>query len=458
MDVRGRRVTVMGLGRHGGGAAAARYLAAQGAEVTVTDTASSQELRDSLKSLSHVPVHRYRLGKHIDEDFTRAEIVVVNPAVSTHNRFLQMAQCRGAILTTEIQLLIDACPAPVVGVTGTNGKSTTSAMLAHILNKDGRRCFLGGNIGTSLLPVLDQITPACVVVLELSSFQLARLKGTADGRAFSPWPKVAIVTGCTPNHLDWHGSYEAYASAKQMILAGQDNDCLTVLNRFDPQLTSWLPLVRGERLPIFPQEELPSLGVPGNHNRQNAALATTAALGLGCRVSSVRDALVSFSGLPHRMQWVGQKRGRQFINDSMATTPEATMAALRAMERPPWLVAGGYDKGTKLDDLTQTIARLAKGACFYGANRKNLFRCMKRLSATIPYHHEATLEAAVRRCWHQSRNGDSILLSPACASYDQFRDYAHRAREFVRVMNTLLGTECRHFNPHRRCTSPLAQQ
>lgn len=431
MQLAGKRVTVMGLGRHGGGVGAARYLALQGAKVTVADLAPAAELASSLAALSDVPITRYALGGHCNVDFQAAEIVVVNPAVRRGDHFVQMARQAGATITSELELFLKHCPARTIGVTGANGKSTTAAMTAAILTADGRSTLLGGNIGGSLLDELPQIGSDDWVVLEISSFQLAWLSASA------PAVDVAIVTNCTPNHLDWHVSWQDYIAAKQRILAGQSADSWALLNMADAELRQWRALVKGKLLEPVAESDLPALHVPGAHNIANAACAAGAALGIGCSEAAIFRGLSSFRGLPHRLQWVADVAGRGFYDDSQATTAESVMAALRPFDRPVWLLAGGHDKGADFAPLAAAVVRQARGAAFYGAARDKLFGKVTNIAPEFECGVHADLPSALHWCWDRSRPGDVILLSPACASFDQFRDCAHRAETFRQLVASL---------------------
>ena len=320
-DYRGRRATIMGLGHFGGGVAAARWLARQGALVTVSDLADGQALADSLAQLADVPIAASHLGGHREEDFCAADLVVVNPAVRPDSRWLQFARRCPARLVTELELFMENCPARIIGVTGSNGKSTTAAMIASILEASGRRTFLGGNLGGSLLERLPEIRRDDGVVLEISSFQLWHFSPAAA------MPHVAVVTGCSPNHLDWHGSYADYVAAKQRILTGQTTGDVAILNTLDSEVASWLPLICRRVAPLFSSDDLPLLPVPGQHNRINAALAATAAIAAGCDREAIRRGLNQFRPLPQRLEWFAVIEGRRFYNDSAATTPESTIAA-----------------------------------------------------------------------------------------------------------------------------------
>lgn len=421
----------MGLGHFGGGVAAARWLACQGARVTVTDLANQATLADALASLADVPIEQFHLGEHREDDFRNTDLVVVNPAVRPGNRFVQTARDARVPITTEIELFSSHCPGRIVGVTGSNGKSTTAAMTAAILQAAGRRTWLGGNIGGSLLEQLPEITADDWVVLELSSFQLAYM------RPETPMPHVAILTNCTPNHLDWHGRYQDYVAAKQRMLQGQRPDDLAVLNTFDPEVGSWFPQVRGLRVPLVSLDSLPKLPVPGQHNRTNAACAATAALAVGCDAQAVEVALTSFSPLPQRLEQVALIDGRRFVNDSSATTPESTIVALQSVPGPIWLLAGGADKGSDFHPLTAAIDRHAAGAAFFGKVRNTLHSQVLAERPDFPSTVTETMAEALAWCWRHSQPGAAILLSPACSSHDQFQNFRQRGERFTELVQQL---------------------
>jgi UDP-N-acetylmuramoylalanine--D-glutamate ligase len=423
-----RRVTLMGLGRHGGGVGAARWLVSHGARLTITDLARPDQLAESLAAIADLPIERYRLGEHAEEDFTAAEVVVVNPAVKPNHPLVEMAGRGGAQITSETELFLNACPARVIGVTGSNGKSTTAAMTAAILAADGRRTWLGGNIGRSLLGDLEQMRTDDFVVLEISSFQLCGL--SADVRA----PHVAIVTNCTPNHLDWHGTHQHYVQSKQRLLTLQSQQDAAVLNLADPEVAGWRTLVRGKVLSPVEEQILPPLRVPGRHNRMNASLAAAAARAIGCSKRAVQQALAGFDGLPHRLQFVAEIEGRRFFNDSKATTPEATMAALASFDAPVWLLAGGYAKGGDYAALAEAIVMRTRGAGLFGAAGPMLRDRLSCSHPELPVCLMDTLDEALAWVWSRSAVGDVILLSPACASFDQYRDFEARGSHYVKLI------------------------
>ena len=421
----------MGLGHFGGGAAAARWLATRGAIVTVTDLADEKVLAPALESLAHLPIAAFHLAGHCEEDFRQADLIVVNPAVRRENPWLAIARQNGTRLTTEIELFLEACPAASIGVTGSNGKSTTAAMIAAILQADGRRTWLGGNIGGSLLDHLDEIGPGDGVVLELSSFQLSYL------RPETRLPHVAVVTSFSPNHLDWHANMNEYAAAKQVLLKRQRPDDLAVLNTHDRRLASWDRLVRERLLPLLADGALPPLQVPGWHNRLNAACAATAALALGCSCAAVERGLQSFIGLPQRMELIAEIQGRTFYNDSTSTTPESTIAALESLGRPTFLLAGGHDKGFDFSEMVEAIGRMTVGAAFFGQAGPKLHDRLQASHADCVSIAVPTLDDALAWCWRTSQPGDAILLSPGCSSHDQFRNFRERGQRFDELVRRL---------------------
>jgi UDP-N-acetylmuramoylalanine--D-glutamate ligase len=439
----GARVTVMGLGRFGGGEGVVRWLAGRGAEVLLTDLAGPDALAVPLariRDLVEAGRVRLRLGEHNISDFTTCDLVVANPAVPRpwDNRFLRAARAAGIPVTTEIRLAVERLPDRdrVIGVTGTVGKSTTAAMIHHALTAMAPAgSLLGGNIGGSLLDTLDHAAdPRRWIVLELSSFMLHWL---------APWsPAIAVVTNFSPNHLDWHGTLEHYRASKQAILASQRPGDVAVLG---PSVGDWPTGPGVRRIEIPAGDAVPALAVPGLHNALNAAVAARVceeALGRdpidadrGPQRARVEDQLRSFRGLPHRLESIGERGGRRFYNDSKSTTPEAALLAVRAFAEPPGpgvdrvhLIAGGYDKGADLAPVAALAGQLA-GLYAIGATGPALARAGGLWCGT--------LEAALHAAWDRSRPGDVILLSPACASWDQFTNFEARGEAFRRLVAAL---------------------
>lgn len=459
-EFKNRRVTVMGLGAFGGGIGAVRYLASRGARVTVTDLKSAEQLRGSLERLRDCPSLSLRLGEHREQDFRECDLVVVNPAVPKDNRYLQIAREAGIPLTSEINLFWERNPGRTICVTGSNGKSTTTALLHSLLSAEGTgqggNCWLGGNIGISLLPELDHIRPDDWVILELSSFQLADLE------PLRPNPHVALVTNFSPNHLDRHGTLDEYRQAKQNVLRWQTADRMAVLNQNDPDVASWptraqrywfgrddegregvfgtgfdeykrLALFRrGNREQVLPLGDW--LSLPGRHNFQNAVAAACAALVAGATTAQVASGMTRFTPLPHRLQLVVEKCGRRFYDDSKATTPEAALSAIDAFRSPIVLLAGGYDKQIDLAPLARQIAAShVKAAALMGQTAPGLARAIAAADpqGRVAIATHASFDAAFDWAAAHAAPGDIVLLSPGCASYDWFASYEQRGDAFA---------------------------
>lgn len=426
-------MTLLGLGRHGGGVAAARYLARAGARLTITDQSPAESLADSLAALDGLPLARLQLGGHQLEDFAEAEWLVVNPAVRPGNPWVESALRQGARVTSELELSLAGCPARITAVTGSNGKSTTAALIAAAIERSGRRAWLRGNNEASLLDVLDQVAPDDEVVLEVSSFQLHWLSSACPG------PELAVVTSFAANHLDWHGDLDHYRRSKQRLLALLSPDARAVFDADDPALAGWRSLVGHRHLAPWPVADLPDGRLPGEHNRRNAALAAAAAACLGCSAEAIRQAWQEFAGLPFRLERLPPAAGRTVVDDSQATTPESTMAALEALHGRLWLLVGGADKGSPTRELAAAIARRATGVGCYGTLGPRVAAEVQAWQSPPRVHLAATLDEAVAWCWAESREGDTVLLSPGAASTDQFRDYRHRSQAFRRRIAELAG-------------------
>ncbi len=428
--MQGKRAVIMGLGRFGGGVGAARYLAESGADVLVTDLSGEEHLRPSLEKLADLPI-RYRLGEHHPEDFHAADVVVVNPAVDRRNNAF-LREATHARLTTEVGLLLDQLRRErVIGVTGTAGKSTTTAMVGHILREalGEDRVHVGGNLGGSLLSHLDRIGPDDWVVLELSSFMLEALDGWS--------PSVAAVTNLRENHLDHHGTFAAYAEAKKTILRHQRPTDRAMLGT---GVEAWADATPAPAAGVT--EPLPeALAVPGTHNRWNGAIAVAVAEAAGVDRTVARDAVKDFPGLPHRLQWVAEHNGVRYYNDSKSTTPDATRLALDAFPRATaHLVVGGSDKGMDLAPIGRAAANHAVRLYTVGETGDALADAAEAVRG-CPVHRCGTVGEAVRQAAAAARPGEAVVLSPGCASYDQFPNYAARGDHFVECVLRYTGVE-----------------
>lgn len=481
-DLNGKRITVAGLGHFGGGISVARWLVAQGATVLVTDKAPAEKLADSVAELRGLPIE-FVLGEHRERDFTDADLVVTSPAIAPNNPFLLAAAKARVPVTTEIALFVQRCPTRMtVGVTGTKGKSTTSALLGRMLqattpagrhskwreqardnsrwqqagNRAGipwhqkkagfgsdvkhpapaiigpleveRRVFVGGNIGTSLLDELPNIRPQDIVVLELSSFMLHHL-------GLIRWsPHVAVVTMVGTDHVEWHGSPDAYIEAKQNIVRFQSEKDFAVVSSESRPSHAFGKLTKGHVVEYGRRANLPAAFAPnllGKHNRINERGAFAAARLFGVYMDEAESQVKDFRGLPHRLELVHEADGVRWVNDSIATIPEAAVAANAAFDAGRVIqIIGGSDKGLSMQPMCAALAARAKAILTIGTLGPSLAAMCREAGAKRVVECE-TLGRAVREARSIAVDGDVVLLSTACASYDQFQNFEDRGEQFA---------------------------
>ena len=454
-DWRGARVTIMGLGLFGGGLAATRFAVEKGADVTVTDLRPAEKLRESIEKLEGLPI-RYVLGEHDEADFTGSGLVIASPAVKLDSPYLVAADEAGVELTTEVVLFAQRFPGPVIAVSGSNGKTTTTALIGAILTAHDPRAVTGGNIGRPLLEIVDEIPADAPVALEVSSFQLEWL-----GRI--GWsPDIGVLTNIAPNHLDWHGTMDAYVAAKRKLLTNQSPDQIAILNAGDSTLSamaddlsgrvlrfsgaeshppgSWIDGDRvmtnagGSECAVMDISDIPLVGL---HNRENVLAAVAATSAFGVPVETIAEAVRSFEPVEHRLELVRERDGVSYYNDSIATTPESTICALRSFtDGTVMLIAGGYDKGIEFDALGREIAQRAHYLMVLGVTADKITQAA--ISAGFPSDRIQAfdqLDEAVRAGSLLARSGDAIVMSPACASYDQYRNFAERGEHFRTIVD-----------------------
>lgn len=454
-DLPGMRATVMGLGLHGGGVASALFLARHGASVTVTDLRSEEQLRVSLDALAGY-AFRFVLGRHVESDFSDPDIVVKNPAVRADSPFLRLARR----IETDLSIFLSICTNPVLAVTGTKGKSTTATALHDAVKSAASEARLGGNITVSPLTFADELlagngkTP---VVLELSSWQLADLKGKGVLK-----PRVAVVTNILPDHLNRYPSMESYVDDKRIIYAEQGKEDFTVCNFDDaygkafaaethararffsaagplpqPFEGAWLDssgegFVRraGSTESLLPEK----LALPGTHNRVNLLSAGLAATLFGTPIAAVREALSRFRGIPHRLELVSDDGGIRVYNDSAATIPEATVAAVNSFDRPVILITGGTDKNLDFTVFRDFKILPAQAYLLAGSAAVKIAEALSARGVPChgPYH---SLGDAVTAALDTAAPDDVVLFSPASTSFEMFAnefDRGDRFRSLVR--------------------------
>ncbi len=448
----GKKIVVMGLGRFGGGVDSARFAAKAGGKVVVTDLASAENLSDSVGQLAELGEIKYHLGGHRRADFEEADIVIVNPAVAADNEFVEIARQGNKLLTSQINIFFELCPARIIGITGANGKSTTAALTAHLLkagseqeNRNYGKVWLSGNIGNEpLLGELERIGADDLVVLELSSFQLEQSAWV--GKA----PKVALLTNLTPNHLDRHGTFANYCAAKENIFKFQRADggdaVISIFNAKDKIGAEWFEKYKGQAGRVcmkfctddVSEEIRGRFGLAGRANLSNLAAAITIARHFGVEEAVMKDCLPGFKPLPHRLELVAQSGGVCWYNDSIATTPASAIAALEAFEQPKIIIAGGYDKGLCFEELGEKMAQRAKAVILIGQTREKIADAIrKHAQGDAKIKFAGTLAEAVEFAGGLAISGDVVLLSPGCASFDMFDNFEHRGREFVKLVQQI---------------------
>lgn len=434
---KGKNITLLGLGLLGRGVGDAAFLAACGAKLTVTDKKSAEELRDPVARLKAYPGITFHLGGHRIEDFTGADLVVKAAGVPLDSKEVAAARHAGvpvAMSTALFAKYAAGAGARIVGITGTRGKSTVAHLIFHVLQKTGLRAHLGGNVrGISTLAMLPDVQKGDIVVLELDSWQL---QGFGDLRIS---PHIAVFTNLMPDHQNYYRSMDEYFSDKANIFAYQQHDDVLIvgasiadrIRRMHPPLDPIVP----ERVPATL-----SLKIPGEHNRENASLAAAALEALGIEQAAIRDGLRTFDAIEGRLQFVRDVGGVKLYNDNNATTPEATVAALRALAKdgPIVLIAGGSEKGSSLHDLVAEVKRsVAHVVLLMHPQYQGSERLKQALSsASVPCSEAADLQQALHAA-RRAAQGGSILFSPAFASFGMFKNEYDRNDTYLTLVRAL---------------------
>jgi UDP-N-acetylmuramoylalanine--D-glutamate ligase len=456
-DLRGMRATVMGLGLNGGGLASARFLAECGAVVTVTDMKDESALADSISALDGLPI-RYVLGRHELDDFSNADLVIKNPAVRPDSPYILASKA----VETDISLFLRFALSPIIAITGSKGKSSVSSAIHHVLVSSGHTAFLGGNIAVSPLTFLNRCGPHTPVVLELSSWQLADMRGLGVLK-----PLIAVLTSIMPDHMNRYNSMEEYVSDKRLIYADQDSSGYTLCNRDDPWGRSFASETRGtvlwysdlpSGLPGAWIEENPArqglysisgdissteiivpsrLIVPGEHQRKNMLAAALACRIFGIEAKDIAASLSTFSGVEHRLELFAEKGGISWYNDSAATIPQAVEAALSSFSSPVILITGGTDKNTDFESVRSIYAKTKINILLAGTGTDKLQPILKKDEIPFfgPYD---DLVRAVKKARSLALPGDTILLSPGCASFGMFINEFDRGRKFKDIVRDII--------------------
>jgi UDP-N-acetylmuramoylalanine--D-glutamate ligase len=446
-ELRGKRVLVVGLARTG--VATALFCAARGARVTATDSRSETEISEAIGRLEKAQV-TLELGAHREKTFLEQDLIVPSPGVPADEPHLQAARAKGVTIWSEIELAYRFMKGRLTGITGSNGKTTTTSLVEHILKAAGMQTILAGNIGTPLIACVDAMTDTTCTVVELSSFQLELIDTFR--------PNIGVFLNLTPDHLDRHHTFEAYGAAKARIFENQVGDDAAILNADDPATTPYAPslprvywfsrkqrvaqgtYVRGEEI-VFRQngaeevllkvEDTPLVGA---HNVENVLAAAAAARLAGAPASAIAKGVKSFAGVEHRLEFITEIAGVRYYNDSKATNVDATLKALDAFPGRILIILGGKDKGSDYTVLQKPLREKAILALLIGAAAEKI---ETEIGGSVAIERADTIERAVEIASHAAKRGDVVLLAPACASFDQFQNYEHRGRVFKNLVKQL---------------------
>ena len=440
MELNGKRVLVVGLGKSG--VASALFMKKQGARVTVSDTKSGDELRNEIPVLLDNGI-TVETGGHGDRTFQGQDLIVVSPGVPVDAPPLVQARSLGENVIGEIELAAQFLPGPIVAITGSNGKTTTTTLTGEIMTASGFPALVGGNIGTPAISLAERAKPGTVIVLEISSFQLETIQSFR--------PKVAVVLNVTPDHLDRHRTFEIYAAAKTRIFENQQSEDCAVLNADDSTCVAMSKKTRAQIYWFSRQNEVErgawvrdgkivfrdgsgqreimqvsEIPLKGAHNLENVLAAVCASVLMGCSAEKIRQAVHGFKAVEHRLEFVASIGGVDYYNDSKATNVDATIKALESFPSNIHLIVGGKDKGSDYTVLNDLLRQRVKRVYTIGAAAGKIESQIKGAEVV----HAETLENAIRQAHSSAQAGDVVLLAPACASFDQFKSYEHRGRVF----------------------------
>ncbi len=447
MDLKGKRVLVVGMARTG--VAAAKFLKSKGSLVTTTEMKPEEEMTEAVQELKDMAIST-EWGGHRAETFLKQDMIVVSPGVDLSIEPIQRALEKKVRVISEIELAYHFIQVPIISVTGTNGKTTTTMLIGQMLKEEGKKVGVGGNVGEPLVLFADGRNRWEVLVAEISSFQLEAIE---DFR-----PRISVLLNITEDHLDRYPSYKEYINAKVRIFANQNSGDLAVLNRDDPTVMQFGKGVRGRKLFFSLSEKLDEgafsdgqsiflrLGgkreiyslaktsLKGIHNVENMMAAVTTVRSFGCSKRAIQAVLDRFEGLEHRLEFVREVGGVRFYNDSKGTNVGSVVKSLQSFSEPVILIAGGKDKNGDLSPLAELIEKRVKHLILIGEARERMNRDLGGLTDTVL---AKTMEEAVLLAHQKAKAGEVVLLSPACSSFDMFKDYKERGRVFKEVVHKI---------------------
>ncbi len=454
MELNGKKVLVVGLGKSG--VASALFLKARGARVTVSDTKSGDELRNEIPVLLDHGI-TVETGGHGERTFRGQDLIVVSPGVPVDAPPLVQARGLGECVIGEIELAAQFLPGPIVAITGSNGKTTTTTLAGEIMSASGFPVLVGGNIGTPAIAFAGRAKADTVIVLEVSSFQLETIQTFR--------PKVSVVLNVTPDHLDRHRTFEVYVNAKARVFENQQGSDFAVLNADDATCVAMAARTRAQVFWFSRQKEVEKgawvregkivfrnsdeqreilqvseIPLKGAHNLENVLAAVCAGMLMGCAPAKIRDAVRNFRAVEHRLEFVATIGGVDYYNDSKATNVDATIKALESFPANIHLILGGKDKGSDYSVLNDLLRKRVKRVYTIGAAAAKIeSQIVSSKDGGPEVVHSQTLENAIRSAHAAAKAGDIVLLAPACASFDQFKSYEHRGKVFKEIVKRLDG-------------------
>lgn len=449
MNLKNKNIVILGLAISGVSTAKALYKL--GANITITDMKSEEDLQDCIEELKDIDV-KYVLGSN-DVDLDNTDLIVKSPGVPLEIPLLKRAKDKNIEIITDIELAYRVSRNKMIAITGTNGKSTTTVLLGEVFKNTGNNCHVTGNIGVGILWEMVNSNEEDVFVVETSSFQL---ESTKDFK-----PNVSVIINITPDHINWHKTFDNYVGAKKKIFANQDKEDYTILNYDDPIVREMKNEVKS-KVVYFSSNEILDKGVyvengdiivndgniskkvmpcidiriPGRHNLENALASVSAAWVMGVDLEIIAQTLRDFKGIEHRLKYVDNIDGVTFYNDSKGTNPVSSISAVKAIESPIILIAGGMDKGSEFSEFIQSFDGKVKALVLLGETAEKI----KNTAISLGYNNiyiVKDMKEAVALSFEMSTSGDNILLSPACASWDMYKSYEERGEDFINRVESL---------------------
>jgi len=448
MNINGKKISILGAVRSG--ISAAKLALAKGAVPFVSDYSSSDDVQSNSRYLSNLGIDN-EFGGHTDKVF-ECDFIITSPGVPSNSEILNSANDKRIKVISEIEFASWFCKGDIIGITGTNGKTTTTSLCAHIINLAGIKCHVAGNIGVPFSDIADIVNEGEYVALEVSSFQLDLINDFH--------PKYSIILNITPDHLDrYEERFDLYIKSKMKIVENQTGGDLFIYNGdesnipigYVPEDTRMFPfslnktLISGsyieDNLIVFSEDgkvseicSLNDISLKGEHNLQNSLAVINVVINIGIDAETIKRALGSFDGVEHRLEFVREKNSIKFINDSKATNVDSVWYALRSFDEPILLILGGKDKGNDYNKIREEVRKRVKKIYAIGSSAKKIEEYFRNITEIEIFH---TMDESIRKAFIEATTGDILLLSPACASFDMFRNYEDRGHQFKKIVREL---------------------